>query len=33
VSPGDLQEASRRLAGTFSGTPGHSRLDAPRANV
>jgi integrase len=28
VSPGDLQEASRKLAGTFSGTFGHSALDA-----
>jgi integrase len=28
VSPADLQEASRKLSGTFSGTFGHSALDA-----
>jgi integrase len=26
VSPGDLQEAARKLAGTFSGTSGHGML-------
>lgn len=29
VSPGDLQDVARRLAGTFSGTPHHSEV-APR---
>ena len=26
VSPGDLQDVARRLAGTFSGTPPHSEV-------
>ena len=29
VSPGDLQDVARRLAGTFSGTPSQSEV-APR---
>ncbi len=32
VSPGDLQEAARKLAGTFSGTFGVSALDGQSAN-
>lgn len=30
VSPGDLQEAVRRLTGTFSGTSGSAQVDGPR---
>ena len=33
VSPEDLQEAARKLAGTFSGTFGHSAFDANAARV
>jgi integrase len=33
VSPADLQEASRKLAGTFAGTFGHSALDADAGRV
>jgi integrase len=32
VSPADLQEASQKLAGTFSGTFGHSALDGQSVN-
>jgi len=33
VSPADLQEASRKLAGTFSGIAGQIALDAGLLNV
>ncbi len=32
ISPADLQEAGRRLVGTFSGTFGVSALDGQTAN-
>ncbi len=33
VSPADLQEASRKLAGMFSGTFGHIALDGSAGSV
>ncbi len=33
VSDAELQEASRRLAGTFSGTPAQLQVDSPHVSV